>query len=56
MVHNLIVITFLWAATSFSLYLSTFMIKTVQGNIYVNNAVGTIAMSLGKVICYFLNQ
>ena len=56
MVHNLIVITFLWAATCFSLYLSTFMIKTVQGNIYVNNAVGTIAMSLGKVICYFLNQ
>jgi len=56
MVHNLLIITFLWTACSFSFYLSAQMMQTEQGDLFMNQVVTASAILSGKVLCFALNQ
>ena len=47
----MVIMTFLWSATSFIFYLSKFQVKTVAGDVFKNSATGTILDSVSKLIC-----
>ena len=46
---NLIVVSIIWAVTSFTYYLIIFKLKSLPGNIFVNSAATSIANALGHL-------
>lgn len=47
MIKNLLVVSVIWAITSFTYYLIIFKLKSLPGNIFVNSAYSSIANALG---------
>ena len=56
LVRNLLVITTLWTCASFSIYLTNFMLKSVQGDYWINYVVSAISVIVGKGLCFYMRQ
>lgn len=47
LLKNLVVVSFIWALTSFTFYLIIFKLKSLPGNIFVNSAFASVASAAG---------
>ena len=54
LVKNLMIVSCIWAITSFSYYLIIFKLKSLPGDIFVNSAFTSLAMAAGHFMCLFV--
>ena len=53
---NLIVMTYFWASSSFDYYLTTFMLKYLNGDVFSNVYASVLAEIFGTLCCGILVQ
>ena len=51
---NLLLMTYFWASSSFDYYLTTFMLKYLNGDVYQNVYASALAEAFGSLCCGIL--